>query len=197
MDAQWRRCSSCKTQLEYEKTYWVCNVSTCNRKRTGLVFCSVECWDAHLSSMNHRESWAEERTAPSRGEWRRELERQAAAAVRTRSGGSVTQRQAVPRAASQPSTTVVVRRASERSSSQAADSNAEAPTPLRLSEDFPKDILVVASRLKAYIQARSGMNTSDAVLRVLSDRLRTLCDRAIRSAHDAQRKTVLDRDFSG
>ncbi len=26
--------------------YWVCNVSTCNRPRTALAFCSVNGWDA-------------------------------------------------------------------------------------------------------------------------------------------------------
>jgi hypothetical protein len=30
---------------------------------------------------------------------------------------------------------------------------------------------------------------------VLSDRVRALCDEAIRSARRAERKTVLDRDF--
>lgn len=196
MDTRWRRCSSCKTDLEYEETYWVCNVSTCNRKRTGLVFCSVECWDAHLSSMNHRESWAEERKAPSRAEWRREIERQSATASRGRSGGSSTRQRAVSRPAAQGSPAVLVRRVAERSS-ETPTSNVSPPAPLELGEEFPVEILVVASRLKEYIQARSGMNTSDAVLRVLSDRLRALCDAAIRSAHNAERKTVLDRDFSG
>ena len=44
----WKRCSSCKNAIGFERIYWVCNVSTCNRKRTGLVFCTVSCWDAHL-----------------------------------------------------------------------------------------------------------------------------------------------------
>src|SRR5947209_6640607 len=56
----WRRCNSCKKPIGYGADYWVCNVSTCNRKRTGLVFCDVSCWDAHIPMMNHRESWAEE-----------------------------------------------------------------------------------------------------------------------------------------
>jgi hypothetical protein len=65
----WRRCNSCKKPIAYKSLYWVCNVSTCNRKRTGLVFCEVSCWDAHVPMMNHRESWAEERRSPSREEW--------------------------------------------------------------------------------------------------------------------------------
>ncbi len=69
----WRRCNSCKKEIPYLGAYWVCNVSTCNRKRTGLVFCEVSCWDAHVPGMNHRESWAEERKAPTREEWERTL----------------------------------------------------------------------------------------------------------------------------
>lgn len=69
----WRRCSSCKKPIRYATPYWVCNVSTCNRKRTGLAFCDVSCWDAHVPMMNHRESWAEERKAPTREEWARTL----------------------------------------------------------------------------------------------------------------------------
>jgi len=48
--------------------YQVCSVSTCNRKRTGLVFCSVACWDSHLPTANHREAWAIEKRAPRAGQ---------------------------------------------------------------------------------------------------------------------------------
>lgn len=57
------------------------------------------------------------------------------------------------------------------------------------------DVLVVASKIKGYIRAKSGMNTSGAVMGVLSDRVRTLCERAIERATSAGRKTVMDRDF--
>lgn len=63
----------CKKPIAFKAKYWVCNVSTCNRKRTGLAFCEVSCWDAHLPMMNHREAWAEERTAPSEEEWKQIL----------------------------------------------------------------------------------------------------------------------------
>jgi histone H3/H4 len=39
------------------------------------------------------------------------------------------------------------------------------------------------------------MNTSSAVMSVLSDRIRQLCDQAIESAKSEGRKTVMDRDF--
>jgi hypothetical protein len=62
-------------------------------------------------------------------------------------------------------------------------------------EGLPRDVLVVVSKLKAYVRARSGMNTSDGVMEILSDRLRALCDEGIRNAARAGRKTVLDRDL--
>lgn len=70
----WRKCNICKKTIHYKSKYWVCNVSTCNRKRVGLVFCDVACWDAHLPSMNHRESWAEDRVSPTFEEWKKTLE---------------------------------------------------------------------------------------------------------------------------
>jgi hypothetical protein len=72
----WRRCSACKKDIAFGSVYWVCNVSTCNRPRTGLVFCSVECWEVHLPTANHRQSWALERRAPANaGEAARDAER--------------------------------------------------------------------------------------------------------------------------
>lgn len=64
----WKKCSICKKELGFGTVYNVCSVSTCNRKRTGLVFCSVECWDAHLGMARHRDAWAEDRTAPTKAE---------------------------------------------------------------------------------------------------------------------------------
>ena len=58
----------------------------------------------------------------------------------------------------------------------------------------PEEILIIASRVKDYVRARSGLNTSDRVLDPLSDVVRRVCDEAIRNAERAERKTVLDRD---
>lgn len=57
------------------------------------------------------------------------------------------------------------------------------------------EVLVVVSKLKAYIKDKSGMNTSGNVAAKLSDIVRGLCDEAIRRAGDDGRKTVMDRDF--
>ena len=58
-----------------------------------------------------------------------------------------------------------------------------------------REILIVASKLKDYIRKISGMNTSGAVLDVLSEIIRAHCDRAIEKAKQAGRSTVMDRDF--
>ena len=63
---QWRRCSACKGPIGLGTLYWTCSVSTCTRKRTGLVFCSVSCWEVHLPIARHRSAWAEEQTAPTK-----------------------------------------------------------------------------------------------------------------------------------
>ena len=64
MAERWRRCSACKSDIELGAIHWVCSVSTCNRARTGLVFCSVDCWEIHLPTERHREAWAIEERAP-------------------------------------------------------------------------------------------------------------------------------------
>lgn len=59
-----------------------------------------------------------------------------------------------------------------------------------------QEILVVQSKIKAYIKSKSGMSTSGAVAGQLSDLIRQMCDDAIATAEKAKRKTVMDRDFS-
>ena len=58
-----------------------------------------------------------------------------------------------------------------------------------------KEILVVVSKLKAYIKNHADMNTSGAVAEVLSEIVRKHCNAAIEAAKKAGRKTVMDRDF--
>lgn len=170
----WRRCSSCKSEIAYAQTYWVCNVSTCNRKRTGLAFCSVSCWDAHLPVMRHREAWARERTAPTRSQ----AQREGAEGSEQRGPGK-----AGDAARSTPS------RAPRRTLVRERPSDSGGGPP------GSREILIVASRLKAYVRARSGMNTSEGVMERLSDHVRALVDEAIKAARRAERKTVMDRDF--
>ena len=158
----WKRCSTCKKELAFAAPYWVCNVSTCNRGHTALAFCSVDCWDAHVPMVRHRDSWAEEARAPRKDEWERQ-QREAEAATA---------------------------RASER----AARPVASRPAPAASVGPVADEVLVIASRLKAYVRARSGFNTSDSVLDALSDKLRALADESIRRARAAGRQTVMDRD---
>lgn len=156
----YKLCSECKRPIAFAADYYRCSVSTCNRKRTGLFFCSVSCWDAHVPMMRHRDAWAEKATAPTRQQHMAEL-------------------------------------AEEEKAQQMAEEADKGRRIVGLSDDgLPKDVLVVVSKLKAYVKARSDMSTSDGAIDVLSAHLRKLCDKAIRHAGTAGRKTVMDRDFT-
>ncbi len=58
-----------------------------------------------------------------------------------------------------------------------------------------QEVLVITSRLKDYISAKSSFNTSTEVVDTLSDYLRVLCEHAIDNARADGRKTVMARDF--
>ena len=66
-----------------------------------------------------------------------------------------------------------------------------------MSNEVPKEVLVVGSKVKAYIRASSGMNTSDAVSEALSDLVRGACEQAVAKAKAEGRKTVMARDIAG
>ena len=151
----WKSCSVCKKPIGLGATYWTCSVSTCNRARTGLRFCTVSCWDAHLPVARHREAWAEEQRAPKTPE-----------PAHAESRESRPKRRIVP-------------------AGGAPEKSASGP---------PREVLIIASRLKDYIRARSGYNTSDRILEPLSDIVRRIADEAIRNAQREGRMTVLDRD---
>jgi histone H3/H4 len=65
MARPWKACSSCKKPIPVGGEYYTCSVSTCNRVRDTKVFCTVECWDAHVPVMGHRSAWANEQVAPT------------------------------------------------------------------------------------------------------------------------------------
>ena len=60
----WQKCSVCKKPIQYGAPYLKCAVSTCNRKRFQLYFCSDSCWDAHNPDQNHRNPAYTEHVAP-------------------------------------------------------------------------------------------------------------------------------------
>lgn len=162
-----RVCSICRKPIQFGVGYYRCSVSTCNRPRLALFFCSVACWDAHVPEARHRDAWAEEARAPSREAFRAE--------------------QLAEQAERQP-------KQKEPMVDDKTPRDRKIVAPSNTSEGAG-EVLIVVSKLKAYIRARSGFNTSDAVTEVLSDHLRRLCDLAIENATSDSRKTVLDRDF--
>jgi hypothetical protein len=176
MAETWLKCSACKNPIPYNATHWVCSVSTCNRKNTAYVFCTVSCWDSHVAEARHRDAWAVEARAPSKDAWEREL-----AANPPPPAPSPSPAQAAP----------VVRRVVVGDSAPAAAS----PGGPQLADVADKDVLIVVSKLKKYIKDRSGFNTSDGIMDLLSEHVRAICDEAIRAAARDERKTVLDRDI--
>ena len=64
----WKKCSSCKSEIGFEATYYVCSVSTCNGKRTGYKFCSVNCFEQHLPTARHKSAGAVEEKSPKKSE---------------------------------------------------------------------------------------------------------------------------------
>src|SRR3954470_2917056 len=79
MPAAWMKCTECREDIVYGATYWECSVSTCNRSRMPLYFCSVVCWDSHLSTVRHRDAYAVEARAPNKETWQKEQAEAAAA----------------------------------------------------------------------------------------------------------------------
>ncbi len=167
----WKVCSACRNPIKLGAVHWVCSVSTCNRSRMALVFCTVGCWDSHLSTLRHREAWAVEARAPRTAA-------EAAAIV-----------------AAEPAEEAAPRRVVTGVPAAAARSTASAgglaPSSDKVADD---EVLIVVSRMKKYIKERSQMSTSDAVAEALTLHVRALCDEAIRNAGAEGRKTVLDRD---
>lgn len=219
-----RLCSSCKrTALEFGKRYYVCSVSTCNRSRNPLTFCSLPCFEAHVPVLRHREAWAEEKTAPTRDQFlaERELaESSESAAGRTKpasGAGSGEDWRESPsgRAKPRPEQVVDNERLGRAALNRSPGTDTRAPSVVRRAatatrfqpaankellmsdEQGTKEVLVVISKVKAYIRAKSSMNTSDAVTEALSDSVRTTCDQAIEKAKGEGRKTVMARDISG
>jgi hypothetical protein len=157
----WRKCTTCKKLIHFGQVFWVCSVSTCTRQRTGLVFCTVTCFDIHVPILNHKNAGAIEKRAPTLKQYQEELARESAPRTQATSDSSAgAARPAVPRDPVAPD----------------------------------DEILVVVSKVKAYIRDRSGMNTSESVMRLLSQKIRRMADDAIGRANQDARKTVLDRD---
>ena len=176
MAEAWLKCSACRNPIPFNAAHWVCSVSTCNRVRTRLVFCTVPCWDSHVAMLRHRDAWAVDAKAPTKDAWEREL------------AANPPEPEPAPKPAAAPAVRRVVGDASPATAA-VAEGN------VRLADVTDRDVLIVVSKMKKYIRDRSGMNCGDTVADVLSEHVRALCDEAIRTAARDERKTVLDRDL--
>jgi hypothetical protein len=175
MAETWLKCSACKNPIAFRATHWVCSVSTCNRARMKLVFCTVSCWDSHVAMLRHRDAWAVEAKAPTKEAWDQEL------------AENPPEVSPAPKPSAAPAVRRVVGDASPATAA-AVEGNVQLA-------DAEREILIVVSKMKKYIKDRSGMNCGDSVAEILSEHVRALCDDAIRTAARDERKTVLDRDL--
>jgi len=195
--AHFRLCSSCRRPLDFGARYYVCSVSTCNRVKMPLTFCSLPCFEAHVPTLRHREAWAEERRAPTFEAWQAEQQ------TRPSSNQVSNQEQErLERADSNRGPGLNAHAPSvERPTAAAAERKPAVSKELTMSNEvpneIPREVLVVISKVKSYIRAKSGMNTSDAVTEALSELVRSTCDQAVERAKSEGRKTVMARDISG
>ena len=184
----WLLCSACRKAIPFGGTHWVCSVSTCNRDRTRLVFCSVSCWDSHVATLRHRDAWAVEARAPSRDESARDGRadgppRAPAPAPPLPAPVARPVAPAAPPAFAAPS-----------APRPAGSVTAHAGGPALSNRYDHDDILVVVSKVKKYIRDRGDLSTAEAVAAALGTHVRKVCDDAIRNAVRDGRKTVLERD---
>jgi hypothetical protein len=170
-----------------------------------LTFCSVACFQAHVPTLRHRDAWAEEQRAPTYEAWeaeRREEEARAQTNEDARMNDDTRLERAagddprLPGAGGNKQEPGIVRAPTvERRAATATGWKAAASKELTMSNEVPKEVLVVVSKVKTYIRAKSGMNTSDAVTEALSELVRSTCDQAVERAKSEGRKTVMARDI--
>ena len=167
MAETWLKCSACKNPIPFNATHWVCSVSTCNRARTRLVFCTV----VVLGQPRRR------RAAP-RCVGRRDA-RADDGGVGRASSPRARRARAPPRGPPPPQRATRGRPPSSSGDASqptavagAIAASSSSPTVgrrvhLQLA-DVERDMLIVVSKMKKYIKDRSGMNCSDAVADVLA-----------------------------
>ena len=172
MEDYWKKCSTCKKPIGYERDHYICSVSTCQHKRKGFQFCSVTCWDAHLGFANHREAYAEEAKSPSREQF---------AAMQDVESSK-------PKAVAQPKDDRAPRRIIVDSG---PSSSASAVDP----SNIKTDTLVVVSKVKALIKEQADFNTSKCCIDALTKKVIAECLKGIEKAKEAERKTVMGRDI--
>lgn len=182
---EWRKCSSCKKPISFNKNYYECSVSTCTGARTGYVFCSVSCWEVHLPGAKHRNAGAIEKRSPTLQQYQSAL---AQADVPSSSLLTSKVTTATAESGSQPQRRIIINQPTAVSPGSAINTLGNKST-------MANEVLVVVSKMKQHIRDLSDMNTSEDVNQILSDIIRNECEKAIAKARADGRKTVMARDF--
>ncbi len=168
----WKKCSSCKKEIPFESIYQICSVSTCQHKRKGFQFCSVQCWDSHLGFANHREAWALEKKSPTKSEFRSFSETE-----------SLSSSSSSTRAAKR---TII----DNLNNTSPTSPNSQA----KKASSIKTDTLVVVSKVKKLIKDQSGFNTSQCCIDALTKKVIEEVLKAIEESRKLERKTVMGRD---
>jgi len=174
----WKRCSTCKKEIPFGAVYNVCSVSTCRRKTTGLIFCRISCWDAHLGFANHRSSYAEEATAPSYQSYMKGREAE--------NSGERPEKNTPP--LEKPSRRILM-------PSKNTVFHSDTRSTPRHASSIETDTLVVVSKIKNLIREQSDFKTSQCAIDALTKKVIHECLKAIEHARESERKTVMGRDI--
>jgi histone H3/H4 len=214
----YRRCSNCKKPIALGAKFWVCSVSSCQRVRSPIQFCSPDCFEVHNEVERHKDGWALERIAPMTPDAEEQQASQERRMTTTekdsdKGGGGDDVLVVVSRVkdfikqkSNGMNTSAEIVPALSTSVKQLADAAIDAAKKdgrkTVMGRDIPRpgasggDVLVVVSRLKSYIAEKGDMRTSDEVLPVISEEIRRLSLAAIENARKDGRKTVMGRDFT-
>ena len=141
--AFFKQCNTCKGDIDFGDEYFICSVSTCQRKATNFAFCSAECWDAHVPLFRHRDAWAEQKQAPT----------------------------SAPKPPPAPEKTIAIPKHNEatlpRTTGEAPRDDSLPPLELQDRAGIPQDILVVAS----LVQQEANVQDFTKVAQVIYNRL--------------------------
>jgi hypothetical protein len=164
----WEKCVHCGKGIPFGRAYWLCSVSTCNKKSSPMRFCSVDCWEPHVSVLNHKNAYAEENKAPY---------------------------QAATQSFASNTTTATSTTSAPREGRRIMAANPVAEKAHQQEAEGEADVLVVVSKVKKYVKDQCDFNVSANVSEKLSEIVRRELDKAILQCKKTERKTLMDRDF--
>lgn len=211
---RWKSCSVCAGKLEFGCTYYVCSVTSCNKKRAQWKFCSVECWEEHHLKFGHRSSaGAVEEFGPTFEEWeerypegeRPNLPDPIIVTRKPSSHGEAVESSgeipAISRVSSRPSTVPTGEESGPRSPKVVGWSKVrprlENPIPAYRGQNaMAAAILLDAQKVATFVEQQHGLEISRTAVDALLGELRLIVEIAAQGAHAAGRGVITAGDFA-